>query len=389
MVREHVVIISQDPYPDPRVEREIYTLIKYNFKVTFIGRIKKQPCLVLGRKFDDFDCIDMKFDRLTFSLLEPSLSRTIKKVRHMLNNIKSDVVIAINPIAGYIADRIGVPLVIDNHEYFYMEVKYQPLFGTATMHPLRKPIYTLGTLRRKWIYRVKLIEAELALKHPMIFTNHYIKQDFKKRFNVDGSNLFVLKNYPSKLEVEGIGNIIVGDKITFGYIGFDLPTQLSYRDLSATVEVLCDFTKLYDFKVLVAGVNHNYLCFQGVGWLDMHELYKLFTSIDFGLVTWTPHPIHVFFNPNKPYQYAIVGSVPIVTGTLKSVVEDLPKDAIVIRAEDRDTFKKELKMMLEKLLTLDVEERRNLREKIMEYARRKLIWENQENILLESIKKAH
>ena len=388
MVKEHIAIVSQDPYPDPRVEREAFTLIKHGYKVTFIGKINKQPCLILGEKSHNFNCVNVEFHRLAYSLLEPGLSKTVNKVQRVLNSIKPDIVIAVNPIAGYVVDKLGIPLVIDNHEYFYMLIKCYPLFGTKVMSLSKRLIYLLGTLRRRWLYRIKLIEADLASKHPMIFTNSYAKKDFSKRFNINENNLFILKNYPSRTEAREIHEIAVNNKITFGYIGLDLPARSRCRDLSITAEVLCDLSKQYDFRVLVAGINHKQLCFQGIGWLDMHSLYKLFSTIDFGLATWTPHPLHQFFNPNKPYQYAIVGSVPIVTSTLKSIVDDMPRDAIVIRAYDKDTFRDELRSVFEELLALNADERIRLRERIMQYARRKLVWENQEHVLLDSIKNA-
>ena len=388
MVKEHIAIVSQDPYPDPRVEKEIYTLIKHGFDVTFIGKVREQPCLVFRRRIDNFRCVNVEFDRFTYSLLEPSLSKTLKRVQRVISDIKPEVVIAINPVAGYIVDKLGIPLLIDNHEYFYMQVKCNPLLGTKAMRLLKRVTYALGTLRRRWIYRVKLIEAKLASRHPMIFTNRYAKQDFMKRFNLNESDLFVLKNYPSRLEVGGMEDIKTSNEVKFGYIGFDLPTQSYHRDLSVAAEVLCSLAKSRNFKVFVAGVDYNYLCFQGVGWLNRYELYNFLSHIDFGLVTWAPHPLHEFFNPNKPYQYAIAGSVPVVTSTLKSVTEDLSKDAIIVQATDRKMFRDALRKTFEELLELSIEKREDLRERVMDYAKRRLIWENQEHTLLASIKKA-
>lgn len=387
-MREHIAIVSQDPYPDMRVEREIYTLLKHGFKVTFIGKVMGRQCLVFDRSFSNFNCINIEFNWSAYLLLEPGLSRTVRRIKQVLNDVRPDVVIAINPIAGYIVDKLEVPLVIDNHEYFYMLVLSNPLFGTPSMNVLRRLRYMLGTLRRRWIYRVRFMEAELASKHPMIFTNNKAKRDFAERTGLSENNLFVLKNFPSKPEVEDVGGFTVSDDVVFGYIGVDLPTQLTIRDLSTTVEVLCKFAKTYNFKVLVAGIDYDYSCFHGVGWLKRRELYEMLNLVDFGLITWDPHPLHKFFNPNKPYQYAIVGSIPIVTSTLESVIEDLPREAVIIYGTDKTTFKNALENAVKDLLTLDKDERRQLRRKVMEYARKTLVWENQEKILLDSIKKA-
>ncbi|RLG83518.1 MAG: hypothetical protein DRO40_04305 [Thermoprotei archaeon] len=387
-MREHVAIVSQDPYPDLRVEREIHTLLKHGFKVTFIGKVKEKPCLVFDRSFSNFNCVDVEFDWSTYLLLEPGLSRTVKRIKHVLNDVRPEVVVAINPIAGYVMDKLEVPLVIDDHEYYYMLVLSNPIFGTPSMHILRRLRYMLGALRRRWIYRVRFIEAELASKHPMIFTNNNAKQDFAEKTGISENNLFVLKNYPSKLEVKDIGGFRVSDEVVFGYIGADLPTQLTIRDLTTTVEVLYKLAKMHSFKVLVAGINYNYSCFQGVGWLKRRELYEMLSLVDFGLATWEPHPLHKFFNPNKTYQYAIVGSVPIVTGTLESVIEDLPREAIIIHGTDKTTFKNALENVVRDLLALDKDERKELRRRVMEHARKVLVWENQEGALLDSIKKA-
>ena len=279
-------------------------------------------------------------------------------------------------------------MAIDNREYFYHKVKYNPLFGLEGMTLLRRFKYTMGTIRRRWIYRVRIIEAKLAERHPMIFPSLEAKQDFCSRFDINDSEVFVLKNYPSITEIRDIKTIKVRKNVSFIYVGKDLPSRTPYRNLNTTVNVLCSLANKYKVEVLVAGINYDVACFHGIGWLSLNELYEMLTSVDYGLVSWDPHYIHWYFSPVKAYQYAVSGCVPVITDTLKSLVKDMRNLAIVVRANDKNSFKMELKRTLEELIMLNRDDRISLREKVMHIARMKLIWENQEMELIECIKKA-
>ena len=167
-----------------------------------------------------------------------------------------------------------------------------------------------------------------------------------------------------------------------------MPSRTPYRNLNTTVNVLCSLANKYKVEVLVAGINYDVACFHGIGWLSLNELYEMLTSVDYGLVSWDPHYIHWYFSPVKAYQYAVSGCVPVITDTLKSLVKDMRNLAIVVRANDKNSFKMELKRTLEELIMLNRDDRISLREKVMHIARMKLIWENQEMEIIECIKKA-
>jgi len=79
------------------VERKVYSLLKYGFRVAFISKVMERRCLVFDRSFSDLNCIDVEIDRSVYLLLESGLSRTMKRVKYVLDNVRPDMVIAINP----------------------------------------------------------------------------------------------------------------------------------------------------------------------------------------------------------------------------------------------------------------------------------------------------
>jgi len=384
----HVAIVSQDPYPYIRVEREVYLLLNNGFKVSFIGRVGGE-CSVFSGKYEDFQCIEYGFNNLALNLIEPYLTREAVRLKRVLDHVKPDVVLAINPLIGVIVDKTNYPLVVDDLECFYEKVKYYPLFGLKNMSVLKRIKYFLGTIRRKWIYRVRKIEVELARKHPLILVSGNAKKYYVERFNLDPGNIYVIPNYPVEREFNGINDIIVRDKPIFGYIGVDIPYSTPYRDMSIAVDVLCSIVEKYGGEVYMTGVNYSYKCFKGHRYPTLRDIYHLFQMVDYGLLTHTPNPIHRLVTMNKAYHYAVVGSIPVVTWSYQAVIEDFHGQPIVIvNGFDKDGFRRELYRVFTDLVNMDREERFRKRRTIMDYTRRNLVMDKYSGVLVEALNKA-
>jgi len=386
-MKERIVIVSLERYPDIRIEREIYTLIKYGYEVILLSDIKDYECVVFKRKTSSLRCIKFKPDTLTYNLIEPWFTKTVLKVEKTLKILRPDIVLAINPVAGSIIKNTGYPMVIDNREYYYHKIRYTPL-NIPSGGFCERVKYFVGSIRRKWIYWVKKLEAQLAEEHPMIFPSQEAAMDFAHRFHISLRHVYSLKNYPTLFEIQWTEEIKNKDWILFGYIGQDIVTKTPYRNLSITIETLCNMIKKSRTKVIVAGLDYSYKCFKGIGYLSLDNLYRLLSFVDFGIASWNPHKIHWYFSPNKVYQYAIAGTIPIIVSTLKSVLKDLKDVAMTIEACTNDSFRRNLKLLLGRILNMKMDEIIDRREKTMYLSRNKFIWDNQEINLLNSIKYA-
>ena len=74
-------MVSQEAYPNIRLEREVHTLIRHGYKVTFVGKLRDRRGLVFGKKYENFKCVEVHIPGLVYSLLEPWLSRTIRRIK--------------------------------------------------------------------------------------------------------------------------------------------------------------------------------------------------------------------------------------------------------------------------------------------------------------------
>lgn len=387
-----VAVLSFDGLPDPRVEREMDTLLRLGNEVLFIGPLKGGYCRIFGKEVNGLKCIHPHISkRAVANFIEPLVSKYAKKIKSIIYSYKADIVLAINIPSAYIGSKIDLPLIIDNHEYFYLMVKYYPLFGLPNMSLRRRITYTLGNLRRRWVYQVRKIEAKLAGQYPMIFTNSFALNDFSKRFSISKSKLYVLKNYPSRHEIRdnyNQVNNVEDSRLHVIYISahaeLDANGFIPFRDISLTIKTLCEHA-YKNIEALLIGTKENIDCFKGVGWLDTPEILRLLRIGDIGIASWYPHPLHHYVNPNKPYFYAVNGGIPIVSESLSSVIEDMPWNPYIVKT---DYFKDNLRNIINELISMHPDERIDISSKIAINARHNLLWEQQEYVLLEAISKA-
>ena len=386
-----VAIVSFDAIPDTRIEREIWTLTRRGFEVVYLGARKKGYCSIFGKQSPRLTCIELKGVRrsLAVNIVEPFASRYAAKLRRLLSNLRPDVVLAINPSAGYLASKTGFPVVVDDREYFYIQTRYASPRAYTRLHGLAKGArFAAGSLWRRLLYRVAKVEAWLAKKHPVILTTHQSVEDFSKRFGVNPARLFVLKNYPSQPE---LGDTIVRTpRPRVVYVGatalHDALGVIPFRDISWSIPPICKILVAgRGFEALLAGTEENVSCFRGLGWVPAPKLREVAGAGSIGLMTWRPSPIHRFFSPNKPYTYAASGSIPLLVSSLESVVEDMPWNPYIVRKED---YENSLVEILEKIAAKEFGELVEEGEKIAERARRELVWERQEEVLLDALRKA-
>lgn len=368
-----IAIISDDGLPDARIEKLINTLSKIVNEIHFIGDFRGWSGIELSV---EPVIHSVKWDRKVNLLLPPYFQWIFRKVRKILESIKPDIVIACNLVSGYIVDKLGYPMILDYHEVWSLLLKYiePPTF-------LRKLTY------KRRCSKYPVLEEVLVKKYPTITISDNARRYFMEKYGV--SNIYVVKNYPSKLEVARIVFTELDCRIKyFSYIGRDLVffDGQTYRDMRPVIKALDNiWSKRKDFRVLLLGTREStreYI--DALGRRKHIELYDTLSKSHYGLLTYKPSPVQYLVNPNKPYMYAHSGTLPIITSSIEEIARDLGKYSIIV---DADNYSDSLLETLETILNMECEEINGLRKKIYEYSRKKLIWEKQEDTILDLLKK--
>lgn len=322
---------------------------------------------------------NVKWGRKVNLLIPPYFQWTRRKVKKILDNIKPDLVIACNLVAGYIVDTIGYPMILDYHEVWSLQLEY--------IEPITLP-RKITYMRRKNKY--PRLEEELVKNYPVITISYNAKKYFVDKYGVPDSMIFVVKNYPSMLEVENLEFREVDCKnYRFSYIGKDLVyfDGQTYRDLRLTLKTL---DKLWNenknFTVYLVGVKGSNLPFvKALGRVRHIDIYNIVGKAHYGILSYKPYPVQYLVNPNKAYMYAHSGALPITTNSLEEIVNELKPYVIPI---DKDNYSESLLDTYKSLLEMECYEINKWRREMITHARSKLLWENQENTILHAIKKA-
>lgn len=370
-----IAIVSEDGLPDVRVEKEILTLSKHFDEIHFIGDFKGFALWDIDNKLKIHP---VKWGRLENLLVQPYYTWLIKRVRRVLNEVKADVYLAVNLVAGNVLEELKLDFALDYHEVWSLMLKYiQP----PTL--ARKLTY----IRRRIIY--PKLEEKLLSKRPYITVSRKSAQYFLDKYG--NSDYAIIENYPSINEVRDVklsSNRKTGELRTFCYIGKDLflyDGHLS-RDLRETVSTLDELWKNgYRFKVFVFGTNvkdREYV--EALGWRRLINIYGEAVSMDFGIMSYKPASIHEFFSMNRFYTYVHTGLIPVITDTFKQYVASLHGFLLTVSSEN---YTEDLWVKYREALNMDDEEIYRRKTGLITYARGSYIWEKQEGELVGFIKK--
>ncbi len=368
-----IAIVSEDGLPDIRVEKLFNTFSKITSKLYFIGEYHGLTGISLTIKPEIYN---IPWGRLVNLYIQPHHWITKRKVEKILDKIKPDLVVSINLVAADIVDSLKIPQIIDYHEVYSEMMKY-----VEPPNTIRKAIHW----RRSKIY--PKLEEKLLTKHPFITITPKAGKYFEEKYGV--KHYITVRNYPSIKEYTPKENITLNCSIKrFYYIGRDILVYDGrlYRDMRSTRKILEElYREINNFEVLVAGIDdHNKPPFNGLGRLKHIELYSYQGRVHYGLITYVPKPIHRFFSPNKAYIYAHIGAVPIITETLEDLVNDLGEHAIIVAGNN---YTEELYSKLGEAVSMDCGEIERRQLKLIDYARRRLVWERQEDEIIKFIEK--
>ncbi|MEM4696606.1 MAG: hypothetical protein QW170_05070 [Desulfurococcaceae archaeon] len=370
-----IAIVSEDGLPDARVERIVKSLSKIYDEIYFIGLFKG---FTLWDNPSKLVVKNINWGRFENLVIEPYYYWLKRKISRELAGIKPDILIAVNLVAGKILDELKYSFVLDYHEIWSLLLKYVSPRGVV-----RKLTY----LRRRTLY--PRLEELLLTKHPYITVSSRAREYFIDKYG--NSNSIVVENYPSIDEVKHVSNIEAkGNNVvkSFCYVGKDLvffDGHLS-RDLRKTLNVLDDlWNRGFRFRVELIGSRdkiREYI--EPRGWMKLIDIYGTICNVDFGIMSYNPIHIQKYFSMNRFYTYVHSGVIPIATDTFEQYVSKLKNYLITVESSN---YEKSLMDKYVEAIAMDSEEIWRRKTKLIEYARVNYVWENQENELLNFIKK--
>jgi len=115
------------------------------------------------------------------------------------------------------------------------------------------------------------------------------------------------------------------------------------------------------------------------------RIYREGMDHHFGLLAARPTSYHKCCGLNRAYIMAHLGAVPVITGTYESVLKDLGKFSLVV---DKENFENSLMEILKRAIDFDCDKLNNLRHRLYEYSRSRLVWDLQADVLAEAVREA-
>jgi Glycosyltransferase Family 4 len=378
--RLKILHINDGDLDDPRIVNSAITGKKAGYDVYFCGTNKTAPLNtdVFKDKIEIDFTREAKLAKPIVSFLNywpwypyPQEARRMKRqLNEVINQIRPDLIHAHNIFAGRYASSFGIPMVLDDHELYSVEVKAEYDWANNVR------------TRMKAKFKAELwaaFEHELGAKHPIITVSGGIA-DHHKQYCED---VFVVPNYPRLNEMKSI-NLTMATKgrVQSVYLGRDpVSNPSSFRDISQLHEIFSDREQVGSL-VRIGVVGPTTPTIRSLGLLRMEDAYRIMQEqCHIGLVPWRRHWFHKYCVPNKVYEYAHCGLWLITIDDLHPVVNDFGSLC--------DTFEtyQELSSLLEYYNTYS-DELNEKRLQSLKHAQTNLIWEKVEDKILEAYRTA-
>lgn len=378
-----ILHLSDRGLPDWRIEKAAITGFKAGHDVLFGGEKK-------GNNYERK--IFLKTYEISWS---PRSRRGIplcwhgvkKQVERMLREARPDLVHAHDIFAAKMISEFGVPFVYDNHENWS---EYSKILTDANNRNAsgnlesRQPRKILRQLSRKILndYTIRLWkkwESELVCASTTITVSDEIAKQLRVINNKNHrttNRIFVVPNFPLRLEVEHFKRPQYHDKLSCVYAGLSGKAQmtLSHTNIDGLAEAFVNNNIGY---LTVIGWDSNISCenVKYSGYLSRDSMYEEMFTHSIGLIPWRRHWSHSYTNPNKAYEYAHAGLSVMCTASLAPIIRTLKEHCTTF--EDRTDMISKLAYIRDNL-----DELFNKRLKIFDYARSNLIWEMYEKNII-------
>lgn len=290
-----------------------------------------------------------------------------KQIKQCVEKIKPDIIHAHNIFVAYHSLNLKIPLVLDDHELYSVEIKA----NSKNFSWKRKFTANLKEgLWKKW-------EQKIGEKHPIIAVSKTIAQHHKKYCK----NVFVVPNYPTKNSIEMKKFIeSTKDNMCSVYLGTDSEDLNSIRNIRGLHEIFSS-KKDVGFLKRIGVSSPNNSKIQSFGFIPMREAYKIMQKYcHVGLLPWHHHWFHQYCCPNKVYEYAHNGLWLITIDDLTPVIDDFGKHCDKFSSYDN------LSSLLE-FYNQNPDDLNKKRRDILNFAKDNLIWEKNEDKILDAYKK--
>ena len=316
-----------------------------------------------------------------------------KQFDKVLKETKPDVIHAHNIFSAKMVSEFGVPFVYDDHEYWsklsillneMLDRKVGMKDKPRTPDSHKSTLDYLTKIRRVLIntYAVRLWtrwEREIVSSNPTITVSEQIAAEL--RTNYDAKSVFVVPNFPMHSEVKDFEKPRFHDNLSSVYAGVEAKGEItpSHRKIDGFNST---FLQNDIGNLIIIGWNNNSSSdkIRYMGFLPRQAMFQEMFSHSIGLIPWKQHWSHVFVSPNKAYEYAHAGLLVACTYSFIVIKEILKEHCVVF--DDYVEMASKLTYFKENL-----DEVFNKRLKIFDYARKNLIWENNESNIIEAYKR--
>lgn len=368
--RKAIVTVINDLYSDRRVDKTCRTLIEQGFEVTLIGRLLPGSPALEKRDYHTHR-LPMIFQNGILMYLEFQIRLFVWLISHKGNFFWSNDLDTVLPVL-IVAKIRNAPVIQDSHEYFtgVPELIHSPL--------KRK---TWKTLERICYPRVD----------ELITVNQSIARLFEKEYN---RKVHVIRNVPETVSIpnprskQDLG--IPSDKHILLMQGAGINVQRGAEELVLSMEYIPDailyiigsgdvFGKL---KKLVGDKKlYNKVIF--LNRMPYKELLEHTRIADLGFSLDKPLSINYKFSlPNKLFDY-IQAHTPIIASDIPEVKHIIKEYDIglIVNSHKPETIAENIQAALQ-----DKEQYQKWQENL-KFAAEKLTWKNEQQILLELLRK--
>jgi len=369
------IIVLNLILPDHRVEKASYLAKKAGHKVYFVGEFDEsyRPAEVFGKKLFE----EKYYLRFTpKNNLGFQLKSNIKKIQEIIELHDIDLIHAHNLYCAFLAEKMNIPVVLDDHEFYSPRLKYHQFKGFKSFisHKITQFRYP------RW-------EKRFSKKYPIITTSKKNIEGYKKiNSNV---RIFLMPNMPLLEEVKK----------------FSINEGRSKKILRSIFTGLDDFTKHTPYRntlgllnlwknseigeLIVIGDRHlkDLENVKSLGFVTQERLFKELSKSHVGLLGYQNHPFHYYNCPNKVFNYICNGLFLVYPKSLlvakdaAGVIEQELGKGFTLSFTDFSEIKSYLKNNKEDLINLD-------RKSLMEISKKHFILENYEKNLLTAYKLA-
>lgn len=304
-----------------------------------------------------------------------------KQVKNAITNTNPDIIHAHNIFSAKMVSEFGIPFVYDDYEYWsrHARVIAEAEFGdddegglAATIRKIKRRLLTGRSIKlwTRW-------EEEIVLHHPTITVSEQIAEGH--RLTSGGpSKIFVVPNYPLLSEVKDVSQPEFHENLCSVYAGSDGNATQRYKNRN--LDGLFDlFNKSSDIGCLevIGWTQEQNSNVKFLGYLPRKQMFSEMSHNSIGLIPFKKHWSHAYLNPNKAYEYAHAGLFVLCTSSLETIISTLKENCMVF--DDYDDLASKLRYFRHALP--DLYERRI---RIFEFARKNLIWENEEKHIFEA-----